>query len=342
MNSIRPDGDTEWDYLRLIHPRAEHVLMDEIARGIFECVALDGLPSKGPSNSSNPPNSYRTRDLFTRHPDPTKSSFWKYLTRLDDRITLLNGEKVLPLSIEGLLREDTLVKEAVVFGIERKMPGILIFRKENSAHLSDSEYLTAIWPSIEAANAKAEAFSQISRELVIILPPETPYPRTDKGTFIRAQMYQVFAPLIDETYTQFEGTEVGSFQLDIPDLEGFLLNQFASVLNVHLEAESDIFAAGVDSLQAIRIWGVLRKELDLGQRRNDLSQNVVFEKGTVKALARHLYSLRTGEPEEDISEIELMKEMIEKYSEFETPSPQDAHPEKDVVVSISSHFDINY
>lgn len=120
MTSFRPPGDNEWQYMRLHRPVADFTLMDEISPGVFECVALDGLPSKGPSNSKppfsekNPENSFRTADLFTRHPDPKKSNYYKYLSRLDDRITLVNGEKVLPIPIEGRIREEPLVRECVV------------------------------------------------------------------------------------------------------------------------------------------------------------------------------------------------------------------------------------
>ena len=106
MTSFRPPGDTEWSYMRLHRPVADHTLMDAIAPGVIECVALDGLPSKSTTNTDNPPNAFRTADLFTHHPDPAKSNFYKYLSRLDDRITLVNGEKVLPISIEGRIRED--------------------------------------------------------------------------------------------------------------------------------------------------------------------------------------------------------------------------------------------
>ena len=101
MTSFRPPGDKEWSYMRVWPPVADYSLFDEIAPGVFECVALDGLPSKGPSNSDDPPKSFRTADLFTRHPDPKKSNYYKYLSRLDDRLTLVNGEKVLPIPIEG-------------------------------------------------------------------------------------------------------------------------------------------------------------------------------------------------------------------------------------------------
>jgi nucleoside-diphosphate-sugar epimerase len=344
MTSFRPPGDNEWQYMRLHRPVADHTLMDEIATGVFECVGLDGLPSKGPSNSKppysnkNPPNSFRTADLFTRHPDPRKSNFYKYLSRLDDRITLVNGEKVLPIPIEGRVRQEELVREAVVFGFERTVPGMLIFRSgEHGTRLSDQEFLDEVWPAVEAANIRAETFSQIPKDLVVIKKQDQVYPKTDKGTFIRAQVYQQFAEDISQAYKHFEAgnSQAGGLQLDISGLQDWLLSKFREDLGIPLaDAETDIFSAGVDSLQTTRIWRTIKKELDLGESGRTMSQNIVFEKGNINALATYLYSLRTGEdiPEKD-DEIQVMRDLIEKYSSFTQHFPfTSKYPEGQVVV----------
>lgn len=328
MTSFRPPGDIEWQYFRLLKPAADFTLMDEIAPGVFECVGLDGLPSKGPSNtkppysSSNPLNAFRTQDLFTRHPDPTKSNYYKYLARSDDRITLVNGEKVLPIPMEGTIRLDKLVRESVVFGFQRTVPGLLLFRStETGTDLSDEEYLASVWPTIEAANTQAESFSRVPIEMVLIKSPDVVYPKTDKGTFIRAQVYEMFAEDIDNAYKSFAvggDAKKGALHLDIPELEKWLLSKFDTELDVKLPSiETDIFSAGVDSLQTTRIWRIIKRDLDLGKGASSLTQNIVFEKGNIKQLATHLYQLRTGEASSEAEdEIAVMKEMIEKYSAF--------------------------
>jgi thioester reductase-like protein len=327
MTSFRPPGDKEWAYLRLWPPVADHVLMDEISPGVFECVGLDGLPSKGPSNSKppysdkNPPNSFRTADLFTRHPDPAKRKYYKYLSRLDDRITLVMGEKVLPLPMEGRIRQEEIVREAVVFGYQQPVPGVLIFRPSDKAtEISDEEYMDAVWPAVEAANAKAESFSHIMRDLVIIKGPGVDYPKTDKGTFIRAQVYQQFNEDIKKAYAKFNEVKKGEkkLQLSVSELEEWLLTKFREDLRVPLpNAQSDIFSAGVDSLQTTRMWRLIRNRLDLGEGEEKLSQNVVFEKGSVASLARHLYQLRKGEDAGDVDdELQVMDELIQKYARF--------------------------
>ena len=263
MTSFRPAGDDEWQYMRLHRPVADYTLMDEIAPGVLECVGLHGLPSKGPSNSKppysskNPANSFRTADLFTRHPDPRKSNYYKYLSRLDDRITLVNGEKVLPIPIEGRIRQEQLVREAVVFGFERSVPGVLIFRSsEHGTELSDEEYLAQVWPAFEAANAGAETFSRIPKDLVVVKAADVTYPRTDKGTFIRAQVYEQFAQDITSAYNHFEADSdrADGLQLELPQLQDWLLSKFQEDLRIPLpDIHTDIFSAGVDSLQTMRI-----------------------------------------------------------------------------------------
>ncbi|CAK4023577.1 Male sterility, NAD-binding [Lecanosticta acicola] len=328
MTSFRPTGDNEWQYFRLLRPAADFTLMDEIAPGVFECVGLDGLPSKGPSNTeppfsaTNPKNAFRTKDLFTRHPDPKKSNYYKYLARSDDRLTLVNGEKVLPIPMENSIRLDPLVREAVVFGYQKTVPGVLIMRsQEEGLELSKDEYLAAVWPSIEAANLQAESFSRVPKEMVIVQNADMTYPRTDKGTFIRAQVYEQFADDISKAYEAFEaGNEArpGSLAFDVPALEQWLLLKFEDELRIKLPSvDTDVFSAGIDSLQTTRLWRSIKKNLDLGEGGATLSQNIVFEKGTIKQLARHLYQLRIGEElSEEDDEIDVMHGLVEQYSNF--------------------------
>lgn len=155
---------------------------------ICECIVLDGHRAKSISNSNDPPNSFHTSDLFVAHPSIPHA--WRFIGRADDRVTLLNGEKVLPLPIEGRIIQDPLVREAVVFGVDRAVPGLLLFRIDDDEvkGFSDEEYVDRVWPTIQDGNSKAESFSQIGREMVVVLGADVEFPSTDKGTFKRAQV----------------------------------------------------------------------------------------------------------------------------------------------------------
>ena len=186
----RPRPDTVWNYLRPLPHALPYILMRPISPGneICECIVLDGLPGKEATNSDDPPNSYHTSDLFIAH--STIPNAWKFVGRADDRITLLNGEKMMPVPFEGTVKQHHLVREAVMFGINKPIPGLLLFRAntDEAKALSDDEYLDKVWPMIEDANFRAEAFSQIGRDLVAVLGADTELPVTDKSSIKRAQV----------------------------------------------------------------------------------------------------------------------------------------------------------
>lgn len=322
MTSTRPRSDKAWNYLRLESAAIPYMNMQELAPGTYECVVLDGWRSKTISNSNDPPNSFRTRDLFSKH--STIPHAWKYIGRLDDRVTLMNGEKVLPLSMEGKIRQHPLIKEVVVFGAGKILPGLLVFRADAAKELEDDDFINAIWSLVEDANRSAEAFARIERGMIIALPAGAKYPVTDKGTFIRARVYKDFAKPIEDAYQRFESgaNGVAKLCLDLAGLEDWIMKTFKDEIGIALTSTDQLFfAAGVDSLQAIRMWSLIRREIDLGGGADRVSQNAVFEMQNVKMLAGFLYAVRTGSTADGKNQVDVMRELEEKYSEFEEFEP---------------------
>ena len=84
------------------------------------------------------------------------------------------------------------------------MPCLLLFRNDESKHLSDMDFVNAIWPAVEDSNSTAERFSQIGNEMIISLPCTREYPRTDKGTIIRPRVYESFAYEISAMYDRLK------------------------------------------------------------------------------------------------------------------------------------------
>ncbi|KAL2882794.1 hypothetical protein SGCOL_002006 [Colletotrichum sp. CLE4] len=335
MTSFREPGDKYWNYMRPLASAKPWLRMIPIAGDVHECVVLDGLPSKVMSNSDDPaPNSYRTRDTFVPH--PTIPDAWRYLGRLDDRVTLVNGEKVLPIPYENHIREHELVQEVVVFGVDKSIPGLVIIPSENAKGLSKEDILKTLSPVINEANARAEAFGRVSPEMIEVVDIGTEYPRTDKGTVIRAGFYKQFADLIEDVYRRFEapkddvaGGEL--LTLDLPQLQDYLVNLFRSTLGfTKVEKDTDFFEAGVDSLQASTARGHIQRGVDIGGKT--LGQNVVFEYPNVLSLSKHVYALRTGESVDIEDEIEVMRKLIAKYSDFPERKPGTIAPEGETVV----------
>ena len=322
----RLPGDNSWNYVRFYAYHREFIYMDPLDGGLFEAVYLPGYPGLSTSNSELPvPGSWRSKDVFTPHPSVPDA--WKYVTRLDDRVTLVNGEKVLPLPMEGRIRQDPLVREAVVVGIDRPVPGLLLFRATDD--VPESDYLDAVWPTIAAANANAEAFSQISRDMVAVLGSDVECPRTDKGNIIRGQVYSAFAQVIDHLYTRAElGVSESSQETPVPlgslsldELEDLVATVFQEAVGrPQPSGDADFFAAGVDSLQALQMRRALLRRLEVEGKR--LSSQIVYECGNGKALARFLHTLGQDSPKQDAQgsrprdTTRQMEDLIAKYAGF--------------------------
>ena len=289
--------------------------MNPQGNDLYEFVYLKGHPALSASNSNVPaPGSWHSKDVFTPH--PSIPDIWKYVTRIDDRITLVNGEKVLPLPIEGRIREDPLVREAAVVDVDQPIPGLLVFRARVADHMSDEAYTNAIWPSVADANSRAGAFSQITREMISLLPSNVEYPQTDKGSIIRVQLYATFKDEIEQLYAKVQSKEGEGLNLEIPALENYLMTSFRETIGVPLESlETDFFSAGVDSMKAIQMKRIIERSLELNGKR--LSPNIVSEKANAKELAQYLFALGKGEEPQRGDEFSLKRHLIDKFTGFQ-------------------------
>ena len=247
----RGPGDNAWDYIRMPPPVAKFIWMKPLGDDTYECVYLHGLEALVVSNSDEPPKSFHSKDLFVKHP---KLDAWKHIGRLDDRLTLINGEKVLPVPMEGLIRQDPLIRQCCIFGTGKSIPGIFVFRNDDSRDMSDEKFIDCIWLTVQKANAQAESFSQISKETIVPFGADVDYPKTDKESIKRSQIYGVFAKDMQAMYERLEYTGSGTLQLNIPALEEWIIKKFRETLNVQIPSpRDDFFAAGVNSLQAIQV-----------------------------------------------------------------------------------------
>ncbi|KAL8989013.1 MAG: hypothetical protein Q9177_002006 [Variospora cf. flavescens] len=322
----RPPGDSAWAYVRPSPDLLKHVWPKPVGDGTFEFVYLPGFPSLVTSNSNEPHGSYHSKDIFSPH--PTIPNAWKHVGRIDDRITLLNGEKFLPLVTEGRVQEHPLVEAAVVFGESRPVPGILVLRAHAARSMSDEEFIDAIDPAIQAANRDSEGFSKLGREMIVPLDAGTEFPVTDKRSIVRAQVYQIFRQNILDAYERLGAVvvhEEGLMNMSLEDLEKRLKNMCQSVTGIWItDPATDFFNAGIDSLQAIRFRAQICKDLGLGRAGKALNENIIFETGNINKLAALLYRLSHNEEEEESEkedEVGVMKRMIDRFSAFAEDRP---------------------
>ena len=333
----RPAGDKAWNYIRPPPSLMAHVYPKPITDDTYEFVFLEshpGLRMSGLSNSNDPPNSWHSRDIYTPHKDIPGA--WKPLGRLDDRITLLNGEKVLPLPIEGTIRQHPLVKEAVVFGTDRAVPGLLLFKSEAAETLEDDNFVAQVWPTVDVANRAAEDFSQIGQEMIVPIPFDVTIPITEKGNIVRAQTYSTFQKQVEEAYIKAEQHQRGTKRLSGAKLEDYLVQLGRRILGSDsVNVQDDLFSHGMNSLQAIQMRVAILRDLDLGGEGKNPSMNVIFEQGSVANLTAHLEDIRLGEGVRIEKPISAMEDLIAELSVF--PNHHSGSRERPSAHTVVSH-----
>ncbi|KAM0455039.1 hypothetical protein ACHAPV_007926 [Trichoderma viride] len=305
------ERDKAWNYVREHDALSPYLRWEPRGSNLYESVILDGWPSK--VKSSRPDGAYATKDLFEPHPSIPRA--WKYIARLDDTIVLVNGEKFNPVEMEGKIRSDKTVTEAVVFGAGRAHLGILLVPAAGLATHANEEILDIIWPIVESANKSADAFARISRDMIRVLPHDCAYPRTDKGSIIRQAFYQKFKAEIEETYDLAESSSEELVQFDLPELQQFIRDLLQRTLETPtpVQDDEDFFSLGLDSLQAIQMRSEILKKVDIGG--NKLGQQIVFEQPSISKLSSFLLSLRIGnDGNEKMSIEQQMENLVMRYS----------------------------
>ncbi|OCF58832.1 L-aminoadipate-semialdehyde dehydrogenase [Kwoniella mangroviensis CBS 10435] len=322
MTSRRADyvNDKAWNWLRAEGPIEKYLELIPQGSDTFEVVVRDGWPAKIMSNRED--GAYCTKDLVLQHPE--HKTWFKYIGRLDDTLTQTLGEKTNPVPIELAIRGNSpLVAECIVFGDAQPQTGALILPSEQGKDLAKDKkaYIDAIWPVVSEANASAPTHSRILPEMIDILPYGTEIPVATKMSILRPACYKKFGDIINAIYERFEhGT--GQPKKDIsnkPEMEAFLTETILTALgekaSAGLTPTTDLFAYGVDSLQATRVRNVITKSLELGENVN-LGQNIVYEHPSVSALADYLLSIKSGQDASNSPEVahKTMLEMVDRYA----------------------------
>lgn len=139
-------------------------------------------------------------------------------------------------------------------------------------------------------------------------------------SILRPACYKKFATIINDVYDRFEnGSGQPKQDIDSQDqmerfLEDTIVKAFGSKHTGKLTRDTDLFAYGVDSLQATRIRNVITKSIEL--RGVTLGQNVVYEHPSVSQLARFLLDARGGVSgaKSDEQQHLVMLEMVDRWS----------------------------
>ena len=147
------------------------------------------------------------------------------------------------------------------------------------------------------------------------------------------QVYDQFSTEIDEAYARLENNtgKEGNFSPDFGELQCWLIARFEEV-GFRINSQTEFFAAGIDSLKATQMRGIILRGLNLGGRGSSLPNMILYECGNVKNLATKIIDVRQGRVQKE-DHFTLMKKMTEHYSIMPLPPPPpQQRPGKAIVV----------
>ena len=276
---------------------------------------------------------YCTKDLFLAH--PTKPDLWIYNGRSDDIIVYSTGEKFNPSDVEDALNGHSTVRSALVCGAGRFQSSLVI---EPVTYPTDESgrqhFINGLWPIIQRVNMDSPAHARVTRDMVILITEDRPFPRAGKGTVQRALAVRRYTPDLDALYASAEtggdstavhdtlttnginghnGTHSadGSKELEGNAVESALLNAVHRLQGFeHISLDDRLFDHGMDSLGVVTLVRSLRPlSSKLGLDR-EITAKDVYSSGTIRRLVESLGATSaTVEPS-----AQLMQKVYERYT----------------------------
>lgn len=238
---------------------------------------------------------FRTNDLLSRHPDPSKADLWKYEGRADDIIVFSNGEKFNPSSLEDAINGHPSVKAAIVVGTNRPQTALLV-EPYGQAH-EPAEFIENIWSLIEQENRKGVRTGRVEKDMIIAATPDKPFPRSGKGTVQKKTAIRLYDAELESLYKRLdEARERSSANEDVNEksrdgdreIARRLVEALAFIGMPRLEGDDNLFDRGIDSLGISSLVRVFNKQMDGGKSHLKLTMKDVYECGSVRKLANRL------------------------------------------------------
>lgn len=277
--------------------------MREAMDGMYELFLVKHPDLKlfqGVFNTFPDTQEWSMNDLYSRHPDPAKSFLYKYRGRKDDVIVLSNGEKIAPSLMEAALMSHPLVKGAMVVGKGKFQPAVVIdlVREPPENPVERHRKVKELLPVIAEANVHAPAHGKLDQYHILFADPKKPIVYLGQGKIQRYQTYKQYEKDIEQLYKSADDASENLGFSQLPNVNfrieasvaHWLEHLVANVAGItQLDMDQDLFEAGLDSLQVIK----MARELRIQAKRAKLGKDN-FEKFQPNAIYKHptLYRLK--------------------------------------------------
>lgn len=320
-----PGDDYDWNYLRIRTDMGLEIKevgkVDENGDPFYQLVGY-------PFGWGSP---FIVQDLLRRRPGCAHIDV-AILGRNDDLLVLSTGEKVLPNQLETRLSRQEGVKTAVVFGQNREEVGVLIEPEVNLQNTDVEHFVERIWSVLLEENISLDRHARIaSKSMILIKASDLSFPRSDKGSIMRRETYDLFAKEIAEVYANSGLPDSISFSLEnhpdeiISSLRAMVQSCVQDrELSVADWADSDDwFELGMDSLEATRFARMLSRVSNRDSfpalTSQKLQATFIYQHPSFKALSEYLLADASGEETNRCSSPSVINQMIELASKH-TPS----------------------
>lgn len=246
-------------------------------------------------------------------------------------------------SIETALCASSLISQALVFGAGRFLNGVILLPESSLDYDTEDNiaiYLTKVWPHIEHVNRIIPQHSRLICPLVLVAKPDKPFLVSDKGTVKSKQSLALYEEEINAAYIELENganMNINSTSFDPHDgssTKQFIAALIADTLGHAVNADEDVFIAGLDSLLSTKVRSSLNAALRHAGCYEILPRNIVYSNPTVTSLAdyvQHIIAVgasdNTTNPAHDTELHNQIEQLISSY----TSQFPDHHPESPCV-----------
>ena len=283
---------------------------------------------------------YSLKDLYSPH--PTKPGFWLYQGRSDDVIVFSTGEKINPITMEGIMGMHPDISSVLVMGQGRFQSALLVEAKKPPKSLDEKEQLLdKIWPFVERANKDCPAHGRISKEFVLFTTPEEPMLRAGKGTVQRMSTVKLYEPELNELYAASQSGPVQPSTVSLSlSSEKSLRGALRSIVAAQLESDrftddDELFAYGLDSLKVANLVRQINASFErAGSGNFQIQSRSIYANPTINqiisaVMAAKGKTLDAGAADAEQTRQQKMQSVFEQYSKdlpISARQPTALHP----------------
>ena len=252
-----------------------------------------------------------------------------------------NGEKVVTLPLEGILKGASGVSEAIVLGQGHFEIAALLELNEDARKLSKEDFIKSIDSAIKAGNKLMPKFAKLSTENIIFTDPGKPLVKTAKGTAVRSQSLKLYEDEIDGLYKFSAAVDASKFPLlstdDISKTAASLITIYGGIVDFQVDTNTDVFVLGFDSLGVMTAVRKIKAIIDT--EKPEVAQlvtpSLLYSNPTIKQLAESLHNLSPDAKVDDRSQaVKVYDKFIEGIPTTKLTTP--ASPERINVVLTGS------